>query len=189
MENKKMVQQAHHPEQGRRVAIVIAFRDFRDPEYFIPKQVLKGAGVQITTVSTSLGTAIGADGGEVEVNLLLENLNPKEFDAIVFIGGPGCLKYLDNGKSYKVIQETISENKILGAICISPVILAKAGVLEGKKVTVWSSPLDKSSIKILEEKGATYQDEAVVVDGKVVTANGPVAAQEFGEALIEVLTP
>ncbi len=175
--------------ENKKVAIVIAFRDFRDPEYFIPEQVLKGVGAEIITVSTSFGPAIGADGGEAEVNLLLENLNPKDFDAIVFIGGPGCLKYLDNEKSYKVIEETISENKVLGAICISPVILAKAGVLEGKKATVWSSTLDKSPIRTLEEKGATYQDEGVVIDGKIVTANGPVAAKEFGEAIIGVLTP
>lgn len=186
--NKKMVRQAHHPELSRRVVMIIAFRDFRDPEYFIPQQVLKGARAQITTVSTSLGTAIGADGGEVEVNLLLENLEPKDFEAVVFIGGPGCLKYLDNEKSYKIIQETIAENKVLGAICISPVILAKAGVLEGKKATVWSSALDKSPIKTLEENGAIYQDEGVVTDGKIVTANGPVSAKEFGQALIKLLT-
>lgn len=175
--------------ENKKMAIIIAFRNFRDEEYFIPKQVLKGAGAEIITVSTSLGTAIGADGGEAEVNVLLEDLKPEDFDAVVFIGGPGCLKYLDNKKSYKVIQETISENKVLGAICISSVILAKTGVLEGKKATVWSNPLDKSSIRTLEEKGAVYQAEAVVVDGKIITASGPAAAKEFGETLIEVLTP
>jgi len=175
--------------ENKKIAVIIAFRDFRDPEYFIPRDVLKGAGARITTVSTVLGTAIGADGGETEVNLLLENLEPKDFDAVVFIGGPGCLKYLDNEKSYKVIQETIAENKVLGAICISPVIVAKTGALEGKKATVWSSTLDKSAIKTLEENGAIYQDELVVVDGKIITANGPVAAKEFGETLIKALTP
>ena len=90
--------------ENKRIAIVIAFRDFRDPEYFVPKQVLREAGAEITTVSTSFGLAIGADGGEAEVDLLLENLNPKDFDTIVFVGGPGCLKYLDNEKSYKIIH-------------------------------------------------------------------------------------
>lgn len=171
-----------------KIAIVIAFRDFRDPEYFIPKQVLRGAGAKITAVSTSLGIAVGADGGEERIGVLIENLKVEDFDAVVFIGGPGCLKYLDNEKSYRVIKEAFSKGKVLGAICISPVVLAKAGVLKGKKATVWSSSLDKSPIRMLEGEGSVYCDEAVVVDGKIVTANGPVAAKDFGEALVKVLT-
>jgi len=173
---------------NKKIAIIIAFRDFRDQEYFIPKQVLEGAGVEITTVSASLGVAIGADGGEVRIDILLENLKPENFDAVIFIGGPGCLKYLDNENSYKVIKETISKNKVLGAICVSPVILAKAGILEGKKATVWSSPLDKSQIRILEENGVVYQSGLVVIDGKIITGNGPLAAKEFGEAIVRGLT-
>jgi protease I len=172
----------------KKVAMIIAFRDFRDAEYFVPKEILEKAGAKITTVSTKLGTAIGADGGDTKVDLLLENLNPADFDAIVFIGGPGALDYLDNENSYKVVRETITQNKILGSICISPVILAKAGVLKGKRATVWSSPLDRSPVKILKENGAIYEDKDVVQDGKIITANGPGAAEEFGQKLVEALT-
>lgn len=188
LETKKMIRQTHHSEISRKVAIIVAFKDFRDEEYFVPKRILEEAGVKITTVSTSLGTAVGADGGETESSFLLENLKSEDFDAIVFIGGPGCLKYLDNENSYRAARETISQDKVLAAICISPVILAKAGVLSGKKATVWSSPLDKSPIKILEENGAIYQDESVVVDGKIITALGPIAAKEFGKVIVGLLT-
>jgi len=174
--------------KGKKVAMIIAFRDFRDAEYFIPKEILERAGAEITTVSNKKGTAIGADGGDTEVNLLLEDLNPADFDGVVFIGGPGCLEALDNENSYRITREAVSQNKVLASICISPVILAKAGVLEGEKATVWSSPLDRSPVKILKENGAIYQDEAVVVDGKIITANGPDAAEEFGQAIVEVLT-
>jgi protease I len=174
--------------QGKKVAMIIAFRDFRDVEYFVPKEILEKAGAKIVTVSTKMGTAIGADGGDTEVNLLLSNLNVADFDAVVFIGGPGALDYLDNENSYKVARETIEKNKILGSICISPVILAKAGVLSGKRATVWSSPLDRSPVKILKENGAIYEDKDVVQDGKIITANGPAAAEEFGQKLVEVLT-
>ena len=75
----------------------------------------------------------------------------------------------------------------MGAICISPALLAKAGVLEGKKATVWSRPLNKEPINILKRNGAIYEAKAVVVDGKIVTGNGPEAAEEWAEALIEVL--
>jgi protease I len=174
--------------EGKKVAMIIAFRDFRDAEYFLPKEILEKAGAKITTVSTKMGTAIGADGGDTNVDLLVENLNPADFDAIVFIGGPGCLEYLDNENSYKVVRETIIQNKILGSICISPVILAKAGVLSGKRATVWSSPLDRGPVKILKENGAIYEDKDVVQDGKIITANGPDAAEEFGQKLVEILT-
>lgn len=174
--------------EGKKVAMIIAFRDFRDAEYFIPKEILEGAGAKITTISTKLGTAIGADGGDIQIDLLLENLNPADFDGIVYIGGPGCLEYLDNENSYKVVRETVSQNKLLGSICVSPVILAKAGVLQGKRATVWSSPLDRGPVKILKENGAIYEDKNVVIDGKIVTGNGPGAAKEFGEAIVKVLT-
>jgi len=171
----------------KKIAMVIAFRDFRDSEYFIPKEILETAGAEIKTVSSKTGTAIGADGGDVEVDLLVKDLQPADFDAVVFIGGPGCLKRLDNEDSYKVVKETVAQGKVLASICISPVILAKAGVLDGKKATVWSSPMDRSPVKGLEKRGATYQDQPVVVDGKIITGSGPDAAKEFGEAIVEAL--
>lgn len=174
--------------EGKKIAMIVAFRDFRDAEYFVPKEIFEKAGAEIKTVSDKLGTAIGADGGDTKVDILLSDLNVLDFDAIVFIGGPGCLKHLDNETSYKVAREAIEQNKVLGSICISPVILAKAGVLSGKRATVWSSPLDRGPVKILKENGAIYVDENVVVDGKLITANGPGAAKEFGEKIFEILT-
>ena len=173
--------------ENKKIAILIAFRDFRDVEYFIPRDVLRGAGAQILTVSSQKGQAIGADGGEVNVNLTLEELSPADFDAVVFIGGAGALKYLDNEKSYEIARKTIEADKVLGAICISPVILAKAGVLEGKKATIWSAPLQKETIRTLKENGAIYEEKSVVVDGKIITGNGPGAAKEWAQAIIEVL--
>jgi protease I len=173
----------------KKIAIIIAFRDFRDEEYFIPKEVLEKAGAEIKTASTELGTAIGSQGGEAGVDIKLADLNVSDFDAVVFVGGGGAPKYLDNETSYKIAKDAVSQGKVLAAICIAPTILAKAGVLSGKKATVWSSPLDKSAIKILKENNVVYQDESVVVDGRIITANGPGAAEEFGQKIIEALTP
>ncbi|XOB41678.1 MAG: DJ-1/PfpI family protein [Candidatus Nealsonbacteria bacterium] len=173
---------------GKQIAIVVSFKDFRDEEYFVPKEILTAAGAEIKNVSTQEGLAIGADGGEAEVNLLISEINIADFDAVVFIGGPGCLKYLDNEDSYRVAKQTLSQDKLVAAICISPVILAKAGVLEGKRATVWSGPMDREPVRILKNYGAVYQDTQVVIDGKIITGNGPAAAKEFGEAIVEVLT-
>ncbi|MFC1663632.1 DJ-1/PfpI family protein [Patescibacteria group bacterium] len=170
------------------ILMIIAFRDFRDEEYFIPKEILERAGAEIKTASNKFGKAIGVEGGETEIDFLISNVNPVDFDALIFVGGSGCLSNLDNETSYSISRETILQDKVLASICISPVILAKAGVLKGKRATVWTSPMDKSAIKTLEENGAIYQNEPVVIDGKIITGEGPAAASQFGEKIIKALT-
>ena len=173
--------------QNKKIAMIIAFSNFRDEEYFIPKKIFEKAGAEVITVSEKKGTAIGAGGGDTEVDLTFDELNLDGFDAIVFVGGPGSYKYIEDAKVHQVVRKAEEKGKIVAAICIAPAILAKVGVLEKKNATVWSSPLDKSPIKILEENGAVYVDKNVVVDGKIITANGPHAAEEFGEKVLEVL--
>ena len=75
----------------------------------------------------------------------------------------------------------------MAAICIAPEILAKAGVLKEKKATVWSSSIDQGPVEFLENEGAEHVEEPVVVDGKIITGNGPEAATEFGQKIVEVL--
>lgn len=174
--------------KNKKIVMVVAFKDFQDEEYFVSRGVFLDAGAKVQTASTQSRTATGADGGVVPVDLLVKDINPADFNAVVFIGGSGALKYLDNEDSYKVAKETVSQGKVLAALCISPTILAKAGVLEGKKATVWTSSMDKSAVKVLEDNGAVYQEEDVVVDGNIITGSGPVAAEAFGMKVVEVLT-
>ncbi len=174
---------------NKKVAVIVASENFRDAEYLAPKKILEDKGVKVKTASNKTGVAKGADGATIKVDLLVKDINPDEFDAIIFIGGPGALENLDNGISYNLARSAIEKGKILSAICIAPVILAKAGVLKDKKATVWSSPLDREPVKILEENGAKYVGEKAVVDGKIITANGPSAAEDFGKAIIKVLLP
>jgi len=172
----------------KKIAMIVAFREFRDEEYFIPKKMLESAGFQIVTVSDSLGTAIGKLGGDTEADLLLKDLKVDDYDAVLFIGGPGSSKYIDNETCHQIAREAVEKNKLLGAICIAPAILAKAGVLQGKKATVWSSVMDKFAVKILEQGRANYQESSVVIDGKIITASGPLAAKSFGQAVISALS-
>jgi len=172
---------------NKKVVIIVASENFRDEEYLTPKEVLEDRGVEVKTVSNKLGIAKGSGGATTKVDLLVKDVNPNNFDAVVFIGGPGALQNLDNEISYNLVKATIEQGKILAAICISPVILAKAGVLSGKEATVWSSPEDREPVKILEENGAKYVGKKVAIDNKIITANGPLAAQEFGEAIIKAI--
>ena len=172
---------------GKKIAIIIAFRDFRDEEYFIPKKILEMSGAETNTASTAIGQAIGKFGAETEATMLINDIKVLKYDAIVFVGGPGAGKLIDDTSCHRIAKEAAEKGKILAAICIAPAILAKSGVLKGKKATVWSSSLDKSAIKILKEAGADYQDESVVIDGRIITANNPDAGQEFAQKIIELL--
>jgi len=174
-------------QKGKKAVILVAFRDFRDPEYFIPKTILEKAGFETKTASDKSGIALGAEGGEAEIDLLLKEVVVDDFDAVVFVGGPGCLEHLNNEESYRIAKESVSKNKILASICISPIILAKAGVLKGKRATVWSSPLYKKPILDLKNNGAIYEKGPVVIDGNIITANGPKAAEEFGKTIVSLV--
>ncbi len=185
-EKSNMIESSYDSSQNKkRVAMIIAFNNFKDEEYLDTKEELKKGGIEIEVVSNSIGIAKGVGGTKVEIKKTIKELNIDDYDGIVFIGGSGVLENLDNSDSYKIAKEAISKNKILAAICISPVILAKSGVLNGKKATVWSSILDKSPIKELEKNGAIYLDQSVVVDGKIITGNGPKAAHQFGKTIVQ----
>ncbi len=170
-----------------KVAIIIAFKNFRDEEYFIPKDIFEENGFEVKTISTEIGIAIGGDGGETEIDLRLADLNIDEFDALVFPGGPGAYAFIEDESVWQIIGQARNKGKLLAAICIAPAILAKAGILQNKKATIWSSIMDKKTIKILRENGAEYLDKAVVQDGKIITANGPTSAQEFAETIVQAL--
>jgi len=172
----------------KKILMVVAFKNFKDEEYFVTKEVLEKAGYLIETTSSQKGVAVGTEGGDAVITLLPSEIYPRDYEAVVFVGGEGMGKELDNQDFQKLAQEFQKANKVVSAICIAPGLLAKAGVLEGKKATVWSSILDKSGIKILEANGAIYDKGPVVTDGKIITANGPDAAQEFGEAIVNLLS-
>lgn len=166
----------------KKVALIIAEREFRDEEYQVPYEILKTAGFQVLTVSTKTTTAIGKLGLEVVPDTLITDLKPEELDALVFIGGGGSEQYFEDPLSHNLAQSMVEQDKVLGAICIAPVILANAGVLKGKRATVFPD-----GAEILIDQGAHYTGHPVEVDGKIVTGNGPDAAKAFGDALVDLL--
>lgn len=168
---------------GKKVAMVIAHQRFRDEEYLRPKEILEEEGVSVTTISSKKDIAIGMLGAKVKPDLTLDNLRIKEYDALLFIGGGGAEEYWDNQKAHSLAIEAVQRGKVLGAICIAPVILANAGLLYGKKATVFDSEVDK-----IKGKGAVYTGLPVERDGNIVTANGPEAADQFGKTIVEALS-
>jgi len=136
---------------SKKILIIIAHKNYQDYEYAMTKQILESAGTRIITASSRTGAAQGEFGSFAQIDLSLNQVKTKEYEAIIFIGGPGAIEYWKNDLAHKIISQAIKENKILAAICIAPIILAEAGALKGKKATVWSSEEEKRPIDVLKK--------------------------------------
>ena len=167
---------------GKKILLIIAPGDFRDEELFDTWEVLEKAGASISIASRNTGEFKGMLGKKASATVKLSEIQTADYDAVVFIGGSGAATYIDDKKAHAIALEAVKKNKILAAICIAPAILAKAGVIKGKKATVWAGA--KGTVTA---SGALYRESPVVVDGKIVTASGPAAAVEFGKSIKQLL--
>lgn len=168
------------------ILFIIAHEGFQQHEYSVPKKILEDAGIRVVTASDAPGEATGKDGTtKVAVDMTLQKVDPTVVDGIFFIGGPGALPHLDNQESNRILNEVMVLQKPYGAICISPRILAKANVLIGKKATGWNG--DDALGEIFRTNNVEYVPKPVVIDGNVITADGPDSAEAFGEAIRKVL--
>lgn len=169
--------------EEKRVVMIIASKNFRDEELQKPKSILEKQGIKIVIASTTKDVVTGMLGATAKPDILISELKVMDYDAIVFVGGGGASEYWNDPIAHAIIQEAVKQGKILCAICIAPVTLANAGVLKGKRATVWPTEQDK-----LKAKGALYTGKKVEVDGNIITGSGPKAAKEFGKAIVKALT-
>ncbi len=168
--------------KNKKILMVVAPINFRDAEYFEPREILEASGVEIKTASIQSGIAKGAQGGETKIDLTVSDVNVADFDAVAFIGGPGMAEIVGDESLQILARKFYDAGKLTAAICVAPSILARAGILKGKQATSFPS-VEKD----LEDGGALYTGNDVAVDGKIITANGPEAAQKFGERIAEAL--
>ena len=161
--------------KGKKVALIIAPGDFRDEEYAKPKEYFETNGAKVTTVSTTTNEVTGSRGMKAKPQLLLKDLQVSDYNAIVFVGGPGARGYYNNEVAMQIVKKAYQENKVVAAICVAPNILCKAGILDGKKASAWS--FEVSGCDVIESS------KSVETDGKIVTANGPSAALDFAIAI------
>jgi len=169
-----------------KILLLIAQKGFQSKEYADTKQELEAAGHLVVTGSVTEGKAVSHMNEDVHVDIALSRVNAADYDAIFAIGGPGALLSLDNADVSRIFNEAQAQGMMLyGAICIAPRILAKAGVLKGLHATGWDE--DAKLESIFSNHGVMYTHKPVVVDGRAITANGPIAAKEFGRMICETL--
>jgi protease I len=142
---------------------------------------LEKAGIKTTIASSKLTESHGVKGlRNVKPEILLSKVDINNYDGIAFIGGIGAKEYWDDPTAQKLAKDAYAKGKIVSAICIAPVILANAGLLEGKQFNVFPSEVDK-----VKAKGGILNSKPVVIDGNIITGNGPDAATEFGKKVAE----
>jgi protease I len=172
----------------KRVLVVIAPVKFRDEELSEPIKYLEKNRIRYDIVSTRRGLALGMLGGKVLVEKTIQDIGAAgviNYSALLIVGGGGSTDHLWNHTPLlDVVREFEHQEKIISAICLSPVVLANAGVLKGKKATVWN---DDTAISCLKEGGAIFKAEPIVTDGRIITANGPLAAAGFGEKVAKAV--
>jgi protease I len=168
-----------------KLLVAIAPERYRDEELDEPIAVFKKGGIGYEIASTKTGTCRGMLGGTAHASLSFEQVNPSQYAGLVVIGGAGSPTHLWGDKDLQQLAAGFyKEREIVAAICLSPVVLARAGLLKGKKATFFKTP---DSFAEMKAGGAVLVDAPVVTDIPVITANGPAAATAFGEAIVAQL--
>jgi protease I len=172
---------------GKNVLLIVPALQFRDEEVFEPKRALEDAGAQVTIGASEVRTCHGMSGGSIQADVGFDGLTVDGYDAVVLAGGASVPSAFWKDKKLLALVAAASEaGKVVGALSLSAVVLAKAKVLEGKRATVYYLP---EALDELRASGATYAPESVVVDGNIITGEGPRSTDAFSGAIIDALAP
>ena len=153
---------------------------FEEIEALCPIDLLRRAGLEVTTVGVGSKEICGSHGIKVIADILDTEYNDISPDLIFLPGGmPGTL----NLKASKTVQRAIKEatecDAYIAAICAAPMILGELGLLRGKEAICYPGFEN-------ELCGATVSDKKTVKDGKILTAKGMGAALDFGLMIVEI---
>ena len=165
------------------VLMIIAPINFRDEELFDTREEIEKAGIRTVIASLHKGECKGAGGKTAIAEIALSEVNSFDYEAVVFVGGFGTQVYFDNKTVLQLAKDFATQGKLTSAICIAPVILAKAGLLANKKATVY-----ETEAGTLQTLGANYTGNTVTKDGLFITGNGPASSKEFGQTIAKSLS-
>lgn len=154
---------------------------FEEIEALAVVDILRRAGVEVTTAGTVEGPIEGRNGIKVIADTTMDEVKASGFDMIVLPGGAKGTENLKNDpRVKKLVQEIFESGKFTTAICAAPTVLSAIGITKGRKVTSHPTVRDELTKE-------NVLDERVVVDGKIVTSQGPGTAIEFAFKLVELL--
>jgi len=144
--------------------------------------LLRRAGIEVVSAGLKPGTVTASRGVKLIPDTTLDAALLHDYDMVVLPGGmPGAAHLKDDVRILELLKKMAAAGKYTAAICAAPMVLAEAGVLQGKQATSYPGFLDALP-------GVILSTAAVVQDGKVVTSRGPGTAMDFALALVEVLS-
>lgn len=169
LKDKKIVSLVHH--------------EFEDLELWYPILRLREEGAVIHLAGEKAKeTYIGKYGVPAESDFAFGDINPDEYDALLVPGGWAPDKLRRFPEVIALVQHMEENKKPIGQICHAGWVLISAKILQGKKVT--STPGIRDD---MENAGAYWLDEPVVVDGHLVSSRRPPDLPEYVKAFVEVL--
>ena len=166
---------------GKDKVLVPLLEGFEEIEAVTIIDVLRRADVDVIVASVEAGPVKGSHDLSVVASRSLASVDAAELSMIALPGGmPGAKHLAEEPDVQRLIQQVAKDGGYTVAICAAPMALAAAGVHRDHKVTSYPG-FDE----YLE--GASYQQDRVVVDRRVVTSRGPGTALEFALTLVELL--
>jgi protease I len=162
---------------------ILAEDDYEDLELWYPYYRLLEAGHEVKVIGSGRKTVFASKHGyEVRAEMNASDVDSADFDAVVIPGGfaPDRLRRVPAVN--ELVRRMFKEGKVVAAICHAPSVLISANVLKGRKVTCFVSIKDD-----VMNAGARYKDEAVVVDGNLITSRFPADLPEFMKTLLRAL--
>ena len=161
-------------------ALVILFDKVEELEAVAPIDILRRAGVDVTTASLHEELqVVGRSGIAMDCDEIFDEVRGAFYDAIILPGGPGTSEHLGFEPLLKALKDQHDAGRLVAAICAAPLLLEEAGILEGRKCTAHTSVIGK--LKNCDSSAL------VVTDGNVITSRGAGTAVEFALAVLEQL--
>ena len=162
---------------------VLLTEGFQDAEAYMPIGYLENKDMDITVIGPKTGRVKAYNSDfEIVVQKEVSDVNVDDFDALILPGGKAPATLREDSAVVEFTKNFFNTGKTVAAICHGPQVLATAGVLHDVTTTgVYSIQGE------LEEAGATYVDEALVVDGNLITSRVPGDLAAFSKAIEEAL--
>ena len=175
------------PDLSTRTVAFLATDGVEQVELTGPWEAVKATGATVHLIS-NVDEVRGYNhldpGDTFPVDRPIHEANPSVYDALVLPGGvanPDALRMDEEAVGF--VRSFLGADKLVAAICHAPWLLVEAGGVEGRRVASWPSLRTD-----LENAGATWVDEPVVVDekdgGVLVMSRKPDDLDAFNEQLL-----
>lgn len=156
---------------------------FEEAEALVPADLMRRAGAEVKLVGVTGQAVAGAHGISVNSDISLDQVEQDGMEMLVIPGGlPGVTNVAASAKAMELVKAAAESDCYLAAICAAPsIVLGPVGILNGRKATCYPG-MEAGMTGAQAQKG-----QSVVVDGDIITGEGPGAAFDFGLKLVEVL--